>query len=267
VHGIDHEAVTHPWGGALELDVIAARLGAGAFTHLAMVHHETTTGRLNPLQELLDLCRRHDVAVLLDGVSSFGAEAIPFDHPALEAVAATANKCLHGIPGLAFVLCRAGVLEQDMPRRSLYLHLPDWAAKQQADSTPYTPPVNSVLALEQALRELVEEGGWRGRRESYRQRAGRVRQDLEALGVTPWLAPQDSSCVLRSYRLPEGFDYATVHDSLKQAGFVIYEGQGNLATEMFRVSTMGDISAADLERLGAAFSKLFSPPATAARRS
>ena len=258
VYDMQHEALTHPWGAALDLDAVQQQLATGRFKYLAMVHHETTTGRLNELDEVLALCEAHGVRVLLDAVSSFGAEAIDFTHPALLACAATANKCLHGIPGLAFVLCRAGALELGAPQRSLYLHLPDWHAKQQQASTPYTPPVNACLALHQALQELVEQGGWRARRARYRELAERVRLCLAGLGVEPFLAPAVSSCVLRSYRLPEGVNYAQVHDRLKHYGFIIYAGQGGLSEQMFRISTMGAIDDADMLRLEAALSALFS---------
>lgn len=264
VHRIGAESLSYAWGAAPDLVAIEQRLAGGGFTHLAMVHHETTTGRLNPAHEVAALCERHGVGLMLDAVSSFGAEDIPFDSPALEACAGTANKCLHGIPGLAFVICRAAALSNGAPQRTLYLHLPDWAAKQAQNSTPYTPAVNSFLALDEALTELDQQGGWRGRRSRYRALAERLRNALADLGIDTWLPAGESSCVLRSYRLPAGFDYARVHDGLKSAGFIIYEGQGGLASEMFRVSTMGAITDPDMDRLEAAFAEVFAPvPSTA----
>ncbi len=98
---------------------------------------------------------------MLDAVSSFGAESIPFNSESLLAIAATANKCLHGIPGLAMVLCRHTALQQDIEPRSLSLHLPAWADHQARQSTPFTPPVNGLLGLAQALKELDKQGGWK----------------------------------------------------------------------------------------------------------
>ena len=177
---------------------------------------------------------------------SFGAESIPFDSPALAACAVTANKCLHGIPGVAFAVCRRSALDAAPPPRSLYLHLPAWADHQARRSTPFTPAVNAMQALRQALAELAEQGGWPARRARYRRMAEAVRRTLVEAAVDPFLDPAESSCVLRSYRLPEGLTYNEVHDGLKQRGFVIYAGQGKFAEEMFRISTMGDISDYDL---------------------
>ncbi len=260
IHGITFDALQLGWGAEIDAGDIALRLERGAFTHLAMVHHETTTGRLNDVEVIADLCGRHGVRLVLDAVSSFGAERLPFGHEALEACAGTANKCLHGMPGLAFVLCRDGALAAGAPQRSLYLHLPDWAAKQQAGSTPFTPPVNSFLALHQALLELREQGGWRARRDRYRTLAERVRTSLQGHGVEPWLPADASSCVLRSYRLPAGLNYNQLHEGLRSRGFVIYEGQGGLAGEMFRVSTMGEITDDDVARLEQAFSDVLPAP-------
>jgi len=260
IHGIAHEAIHHGWCDAWDLARVASALDKNTFTHVAAVHHETTTGRLNPVGELLKFCERNGVRLLLDAVSSFGAEFIPFDSPALHACAATANKCLHGIPGLCFVQMRHAAMESAAtPARSLTLDLALWDRHQQERSTPFTPPVNALLALDCALGELESAGGWTGRQAHYQQLADQVAGQLAAAGVEPLLRADASSCVLRAYRLPKGCGYGRIHDGLKQRGFVIYAGQGNLSTEIFRISTMGDISHYDMERLLAALQEVFAP--------
>lgn len=249
IYGIRNEALSVPWGDEIDLKALANLLADGGFSHVLGVHHETTTGRLNPVDEIATLCSEHGVQLLLDAVSSFGAESIPFEHTSVQAIAATANKCLHGIPGLAMVLCRRESLEQDIEPRSLSLHLPGWAEQQAKQSTPFTPPVNAMLGLAQALKELKKQGGWQARRARYRQLALRVAQTCQDLGVEQWLPAQESSCVLRSYHLPAGMTYNELHDGLKQHGFVIYAGQGDLAAQLFRISTMGEISDYDMARL------------------
>jgi 2-aminoethylphosphonate-pyruvate transaminase len=133
------------------------------------------------------------------------------------------------------------------------LHLPTWANHQARRSTPFTPAVNALLGLSKALQELFIQGGWQSRGVRYRTLASRVAACLHNLGVRPWLSSAESSCVLRSYHLPEGLTYNALHDGLKQHGFIIYAGQGDLASEMFRVSTMGEISDYDVARLEQAF--------------
>jgi 2-aminoethylphosphonate-pyruvate transaminase len=249
IYGIQSRSLTTAWGDPIDLDALDDLLASGEYSHVACVHHETTTGRLNPVDEIASLCTNHGVQLLLDAVSSFGAESIPFQAPSLQAIAATANKCLHGIPGLAMVLCRREALAQGIEPRSLSLHLPSWAEQQARQSTPFTPAVNAVLGLAQALEELARQGGWKARRSRYRQLAKRVADSMRGLGVQEWIAAEDSSCVLRSYHLPAGLTYTELHDGLKQQGFIIYAGQGDLAAKLFRISTMGDISDYDMARL------------------
>jgi len=249
IYCISYETLHATWGDEIDLDTLAELLASGEISHVAAVHHETTTGRLNQVNEIAGLCDQHGVQLLLDAVSSFGAEAIPFDSSCLQAIAATANKCLHGIPGLAMVICRRASLHQNIDPRSLSLHLPTWAAAQEKRSTPFTPAVNAMLGLAQALQELSKQGGWKGRRTRYRKLASDVAETLDKLCVQQWLPADQSSCVLRSYHLPAGLSYETLHNGLKQHGFIIYAGQGDFVGELFRISTMGEISDYDMARL------------------
>jgi 2-aminoethylphosphonate-pyruvate transaminase len=254
-YGIDHEVVKHEWMHAPDIDAIIRLLDTKTFTNLAIIHHETTTGRLNALDALSRACAERGVGLLLDAVSSFGAEAIDFDGGGIAAIAATANKCLHGVPGAAFVIARRTALEQ-AASRTYYLGIARLAKLQDARNTPFTPSVHAYYALVEALREFEEEGGWRARHQRYAKLAEQVRAGLAALGIESALAPEESSVVLRAYRLPKGVTYETLHDALKAKGFVIYAGQGGLSKEVFRISTMGALNAADMDRLISSFVEL-----------
>lgn len=254
---IPHERVVGSWLEPPSLAAIAAKLDAGSarFTHLAVVHHETTTGRLNDLKSLAELCRTRDLRLLVDGVSSFGAEALDFSDPVLAAVAATANKCLHGVPGVSFVLARRDCVAQ-AASRTYYLDLSRLARLQDQRNTPFTPAVHACYGLLEALREFEEEGGRPARHARYSALAEQVREGLAALGIEALLPPAESSVVLRSYRLPTGLTYDRLHHDLKAGGFVIYAGQGDLAKTLFRISTMGRLNRSDIDRLLTCFAKL-----------
>jgi 2-aminoethylphosphonate-pyruvate transaminase len=258
-YGIAHERVVGDWMQPPDYAAIAARLASSprnsGFTHVAIVHHETTTGRLNDLRALAGLCREHGAALLVDAVSSFGAEAIDFTEPALSAVAATANKCLHGVPGAAFVIARRKEL-QNAVSRTYYLDLARLGRLQDERNTPFTPAVQAYYALVEALREYEEQGGRAVRYDRYAALAERVRSGLAALGVTASIPAAESSVVLRAYNLPAGVSYAQLHDGLKADGFVIYAGQGNLSKSLFRISTMGNLTPADIDRLLQCFARL-----------
>ena len=216
-----------------------------------MIHHETTTGRLNFLDELAHLCHERGVNLLIDSVSSFGAENIVFDEPSVIAGAAAANKCLHGAPGLAFVMARrsAFIEMNNAPRRSLYLDLGNYLSHQDQRSTPFTPPVHLLYALHQALLEYKQSGGLQARHHTYLNLSLQIRRGLLTLGIKPFLPrAEDSSIVLAAYHLPENISYKSFHDQLKQNGFIIYAGQGEFADRIFRVSTMGELTEDDLKR-------------------
>ncbi|HDR9507989.1 2-aminoethylphosphonate aminotransferase [Burkholderia cepacia] len=254
-YGIAHDVLKHEWMQAPDLAQIAARLDAGGYSHVAVIHHETTTGRLNDLGAIADVCRSRGVKLLVDGVSSFGAEAIEFAGGDIDAVAATANKCLHGVPGAAFVIVRRSALAK-AASRTYYLDLGRLAKLQDQRNTPFTPSVHAYYALVEALREFDEAGGWRARHAHYKALADRVQAGLAARGMPLVLPEGASSVVLRAYRLPQGVTYETLHDGLKARGFVIYAGQGGLSKELFRISTMGAIAAADVDRLLDGFTEL-----------
>ncbi|HMK14484.1 MAG TPA: 2-aminoethylphosphonate aminotransferase [Burkholderiales bacterium] len=259
-HGITHTVARQEWGTQVDLDALARHLDAQqGFTHVAVVQHETSTGRLNDVAAVSRLCRERDIALVVDAVSSFGAEALEFDAWGVTACAASANKCLHGAPGMSFVILRRDALPVGGAGRSVYLDLARHCRAQDACDTAFTPAVPIFYALREALREFQDQGGWRMRHERYRRLAEAVEEGLVRLGVAPLLREGERSVVLRAYHLPDGLDYAALHDGLKRRGFVIYAGQGKLAASIFRVSTMGAIDAADMQRFLDAVSGLLGP--------
>ncbi len=253
-HGIEHEVLALGWGDEVAPAAVAELLARRPdFAGLAVVHHETTTGRLNDLEAVGAVARAAGVPLLVDAVSSFGAEELDLERWGVAALAGTANKCLHGAPGISFVVARRAALAAACePPRGVYLDLARHAAQQDAGSTAFTQPVHVLHALSAALDEHAQQGGWRARRARYRELAERVRATLSDLGVEPWLDPAASSACLRAYALPAGRGYAELHDGLKERGFVIYAGQGALERRIFRIATLGAISDADVDRLDAA---------------
>ncbi|MBM5811965.1 MAG: 2-aminoethylphosphonate aminotransferase [Gammaproteobacteria bacterium] len=254
-HGRPHELLAGDWTAAVDLAALEQRLAADPMLrHVAVVQHETTTGRLTDLAAIGALCRRFGARLLLDAVSSFGAEHIDATAWNLQALAGTANKCLHGVPGLAFVLAERAAWAAPKPGAgSLYLDLRPYHRAQHGDGySPFTQAVQVAFALDEALREHAEAGGWQARQRLYRERAARVHCVLAELGLAALLPEAECSCVLRSYRVPAWTDYARLHAALKARGFVIYAGQGRLAPAIFRIAVMGDLTPDDLTRLGQA---------------
>ena len=248
------------WDAPIDFDAVEKVLSiVPGITHIAAVHHETTTGRLNDIARLAELCVKHDCALLLDAVSSFGSEEIRFRDWNLQAVAGTANKCLHGVPGLSFVVVDDKVLSEPNPRAgSVYLDLNRYYQTQHTDGySPFTLAVQPAFALDAALEEMAEAGGWKSRGARYREVASSVRETLRGLDIDTFIPEDEYSAVMCSYRLPAGTSYAALHDRLKAQGFIIYAGQGHFAEDMFRIAHMGAISDDDLARLNDALTAFF----------
>lgn len=259
-HGKPVHVCATGWQEPVDMQAITAVLDANTdITHVVAVHHETTTGRLNDLKSLGELCGERSLTLLLDCVSSFGADAIDAEAWNIAAMAATAGKCLHGVPGISFVLARRSLWANGLvDAGSVYLDLAGYYRDQHGSGySPFTQSVQAAFALREALTELEDEGGWEQRRSVYRRRAGEIAVTLQSLGLQTLLKPEEYSCVLWSWLLPDGFTYKDVHDALKKNGFIIYAGQGDLGARIFRLAHMGDITNDDLDRLKQAFGDCF----------
>ncbi len=234
------------WGQELPLHTIKQNLSD--IDAIAIVHHETTTGRLNPLTAVAELAAETQIPLLVDAVSSFGAEALPQVPGLMAAFAATANKCLHGVPGASFVLADPRLLKRPSGASSLVLDLCRYQDASLGLPVPFTPAVHALYALEEALQEFQEQGGLEGRYRLYQARSQLIREGLRTLGFQPLLADQDSSICLSAFLLPSGISYQALHDDVKKHGFIVYAGQGGLAGEILRVAFLGDLPLEALQR-------------------
>src|SRR5262249_26192571 len=169
-------------------------------------------------------------------------------------VMASANKCLQGIPGVAFVLARRSAIAalRDQPPRSVYLDLHGHYATQERDNTPFTPAVQVLHAMRQALLELEAEGVDR-RIARYAENARVLRQGMAAPGFRILLPQGERSSILPTFRLLPGLAYDALHDAMKRRGYIIYAGQGDIRTYAFRVSNMGTLTPRDMEGVVDAF--------------
>ena len=246
-----HTQISAAWEAPVDIAAVEQALAADrGITHVVTVHNETTTGRLNNIVALAEICSKYNVKILLDAVSSFAGEHIDFSGWPLEAVAATANKCLHGAPGVSFVLVQKSRLAEDVSNSpSLYLDLLAYYKLQGQGWSPFTQAVPACRALLEALKETEEMGGWSERHKRYLELSGSLRAHLLSLGVEALIARESGAAMLTAFDLPEGVSYSDLHDNLKKSGFVIYAGQGNMADRIFRIANMGAIGDSDWEEL------------------
>lgn len=256
-YNLRFDRLSFDWGGQVDIETLRNVLAKGIHQKIAVVHHETTTGRLNDLEAIANVCLEMGTGMLIDAVSSFGAENMNFDDWPIIACSASANKCLHGVPGAAFVIIDRKSLPVLNRPRSLYLNLASYLTSQEQGGTPFTQSIQTFYALDEALSEFLEQGGQKARKELFETRLARIRLSLSELGIQPFLTGPEKSCVLEAFELPDSPSYVVMHDFLKEQGFIIYAGQGRLSEKIFRLSAMGDIEADDLERLCKSFRMLF----------
>ncbi len=211
-------------------------------THVFAVHCETTSGILNPVAEIGALAAKHGKSFLLDSMSAFGA--LPLDANAVhaDAIAASSNKCIEGVPGLGFVLCRREALARAAGNATtLVLDLHDqWQAFEKTGQYRFTPPIHVIVAFHQALEEFRAEGGQPGRGARYAANGRVLVEGMRALGFRTLLPDALQAPIIVTFHMPRDprFVFQRFYDALKDRGYVIYPGKLTVA-ESFRIGCIG----------------------------
>ena len=212
-------------------------------THVFAVHCETTSGILNPIREIGELARRLGRRFLLDSMSAFGA--LPLDVSAgFDAVAASSNKCIEGIPGLGFVIASESALAAAKGNAtSLTLDLHDqWQNFKRTGQYRFTPPIHVIVSFHQALEEFIAEGGQPGRGGRYAANGRVLVEGMTALGFRPLLSQNLQAPIIYTFHMPRSprFVFQAFYDRLKDRGYVIYPGKLTVA-DSFRIGCIGRI--------------------------
>jgi len=230
-----------------DLSEIDRILGADTtITHVFAVQCETTSGILNPIVEIGAVVRKHGRCLLVDAMSSFGALALDAKAVGVDAVAASSNKCLEGVPGLGFVICHREALAKTAGNATtLVLDLHD----QQQNFTRtgqyrFTPPIHVIAAFHQALLEFRAEGGQPGRGRRYAENAEVLIAGMRMLGFKPLLPDRLQSPIIATFHMPteQAFVFQAFYDKLKTRGYVIYPGKLTVA-DSFRIGCIGRLTA------------------------
>jgi 2-aminoethylphosphonate-pyruvate transaminase len=266
--GIETAEVTAPDTVPIDPRAVERALdGDPLIDAVAIVQHETTTGLLNPVHEIGRIADTYGVLTLVDAISSLGAEVLTPAAHGLDVVAGTSNKCLHGLPGVSFLLLspRAQERAADVAPRSLYLDVRGYLAAARRSTVPFTPPIPAMYGLSAALEELADEG-LHARRGKYLARMAFLDNALERLGMEAIVAPPHRSASVRALPLPGGIGYGELHDRMRSAGYVIYGGLGEAAQTTFRVCALGAIEIDALRGFAATLGGLIAEPRAAAER-
>ena len=213
-----------------------------AISHVFAVHCETTSGILNPIAAVAEIVARHGRRLLVDSMSAFGALEIDARKIRYDALAASSNKCLEGVPGLGFVICRNEALAECKGNATtLVLDLFDQAeAFARTGQYRFTPPIHVIVALGKAIEEHAAEGGVAGRGRRYRENAGVLIDGMRAMGFRTLLPDHLQAPIIVTFHMPTDprFVFQRFYDSLKDRGYVIYPGKLTVA-DSFRIGCIG----------------------------
>ena len=221
-------------------------------THVGAIHCETTTGILNSLREVGRLTTRFQRTFIVDAMSSFAGMPIDIRGWGIDLLISSANKCVQGVPGFAFVLARRPLLlEAEGRARSVSLDLvSQWKGMEADGQFRFTPPTHTLLAFWQALQELEAEGGTPGRARRYAENQRTLTEGMARLGFEPYLAPQHQSHIITCFRYLRhpNFSFKEFYRNLSDKGFVIYPGKLT-DSDCFRIGTIGHIFPEDIVAL------------------
>jgi 2-aminoethylphosphonate-pyruvate transaminase len=253
-YNIKIEEMKLRWGSIPDLNIIENRLKNNNIGAIYIVHHETTTGLINPLGELCAMAKRRKKLVLVDAVGSIAGEVLDIRRWGIDAAIGSANKCIRGVPGISFVIASERLLKtiKKCQSRSFYTNLLSHVKSEENGQTPFTPPVHVFYAFLEALHELKEEGVNR-RIQRYQKITGLLRDGLKRLDIRFLLPEGLMSNTMTVVYIPHKHSYTELHDKFKKRGFVIYASQGALSYTTFRLGTVGIISKEDIEQ----FLKIF----------
>ena len=230
-------------------DLDKALVSDPTITHVLVVHCETTSGILNPIESIANTVASHGRRLLIDAMSAFGAiplsaKTVPFD-----AVIASSNKCLEGVPGLGFAIIRREALEAAAGNsHSLSLDLHDqWVNMENTKQWRFTPPTHVIAALDKAIEQFDAEGGVAGRFARYSENCHILTEGMRELGFETLLPDNLQAPIIVTFKMPSdpAFDFSSFYDQVKDRGYVLYPGKLTVAPS-FRIGCIGHLSADEI---------------------
>lgn len=243
--GRAHAVLETPEDTPPDVGRVVAALVDPAISHVFAVQCETTSGILNPIAEIGAAAAKAGRRFLLDAMSAFGALPLDARQTRFDAMAASSNKCLEGVPGISYVVCRTEALEETKSNAtSLSLDLYDqWTTMAATKQWRFTPPLQVIAALHRAIEEHAAEGGVVGRGVRYASNCKILVEGMRALGFETLLPERLQAPIIVTFHMPRDprFDFQRFYDLLKERGYVIYPGKLTVA-ESFRIGCIGRLS-------------------------
>ena len=249
IHNENTFLLEFDWGEKLSLKKIKDFLRIQKIDVIAMVHHETSSGMLNPLEKIGKLSKSHGAIFIVDCVSSAGAEVIDLEKCNITFCSSSSSKAIGSSPGLSFVVGETQEFEKlkTLPIKSMYLNLYKFYDFIKTFSqTPNTPAVHLFYALDQALSNILNEGVV-NRYANLRDKANKLRQGMLSLGLKFVINQKDMCSILTTVYTPSHIDVGVLRQKLREKSIIIYEGKGYFKNHVFQVGNIGDLSFTDIQ--------------------
>ncbi len=253
VHGIPTAILSYDEDQTISADDVDRALNNDpSISAVAVVHCETTTGIMNPIEEVGAVVRKHKRIYFVDSMSAFGAAQFDFQACEIDYLVSSANKCIEGVPGFSFCIARRSALEKTSGwSRTLSLDLYEqWRGLEKSGQFRFTPPTHTMLAFRQAIEELKMEGGVLGREKRYQANCAALLEGMRNLGIEEYLPTEKQGHIITSFLFPKhrNFNFETFYEKLNDRGFVIYPGKVSNAN-CFRIGNIGRIFKSDVAAL------------------
>lgn len=238
----------------VNLATVETHLKNNAYTTVAIVHCETSSGIINPVSETGKLVKKYlpDASYFVDAMSSFGAIPLNLVTSEVDFLVSSANKCLQGVPGFSYAIAQTKrLLACKGNCESLSLDLVDqYEGLETSGQFRFTPPTHALLAFKQALIEYEEEGGLSGRSKRYQMNKSVLRDGMKQLGFRELLAKDSQGCIITSYHYPThpNFNFLEFYRRLNDLDQVIYPGKLTNC-DCFRIGTIGHLYPDDIRHL------------------
>lgn len=253
IYGIDHVDLVVDEREPITLELVKEYLQEYPdITHFAMIHCETTTGILNPIEDIIPYVKKQGITTIVDAMSSFGGIPVNVKEEKIDYLISSSNKCIQGVPGFSFVIANKEALESTKGiARTLSLDLYGQYAEMERNNGKwrFTSPTHVVHAFYEALKELNEEGGVVARHQRYLNNQKHLATGMEELGFKVLIDQKYQSPIITSFIYPTAeFDFHEFYQELKDNGFVIYPGKIS-QVPTFRIGNIGEVYDDDISKL------------------
>ncbi|WP_041394362.1 pyridoxal-phosphate-dependent aminotransferase family protein [Photobacterium profundum] len=249
IHNKNTHFLPFPWGEGFDLKKVDDYLTKHQIDVVAMVHHETSSGMLNSLDDIGLLTKKHGATFVVDCVSSAGAEVIDMEKCNIAFISSSSSKAIGSYSGLSFVIGKTEEFEKlkDLPAKTMYLNLYTfYSFIKKYSQTPNTPAVHLFYALEQALSNIIDKGV-DNYYEDLKDKANLLRQGILNLGLKFLIEQKNMCSILTTVCVPLNVNVSVLRKELRDKSIVIYEGKGCFQGKVFQVGNIGELSINEIE--------------------